>query len=88
MNKNAIFWVVSVTLVFFSLLIVLQGSAGSNRSEVQWQEVAMSADKKYEQAIFAGGCFWCVESAFDDVEGVIEAISGYSGGEQVNPSYK
>ena len=38
-------------------------------------------------AIFAGGCFWCVESDFDQVPGVISTISGYSGGNTPNPTY-
>jgi len=38
-------------------------------------------------AIFAGGCFWCVEEAFDKVEGVTETVSGYAGGTKPNPTY-
>lgn len=38
-------------------------------------------------ATFAAGCFWCVESDFDKVEGVVETISGYTGGHTKNPSY-
>jgi len=38
-------------------------------------------------AIFAGGCFWCVEDAFDQVDGVTETISGYAGGTKPNPTY-
>ena len=41
-----------------------------------------------ESAIFAGGCFWCVESDFDHVPGVFETISGYSGGHLDNPTYR
>tara|TARA_B100002003_G_C14131283_1_gene544090 strand:+ start:306 stop:1409 length:1104 start_codon:yes stop_codon:yes gene_type:complete len=41
-----------------------------------------------EKAYFAGGCFWCVESAFEEVPGVHEVISGFSGGEVANPEYK
>ena len=37
---------------------------------------------------FAGGCFWCMEESFDKVAGVIETISGYSGGHVKNPKYK
>ena len=40
------------------------------------------------EAIFAGGCFWCVESDFEKLDGVVEAISGYTGGHIKNPSYK
>ncbi len=39
-------------------------------------------------ATFAGGCFWCVESDFDKVEGVISTTSGYIGGDTENPTYK
>ncbi|MBF0194968.1 MAG: peptide-methionine (S)-S-oxide reductase MsrA [Magnetococcales bacterium] len=45
-------------------------------------------DTKMEKAIFAGGCFWCVEHLFDEVEGVTSTISGYTGGHKVNPKYK
>ena len=40
-----------------------------------------------EKATFAGGCFWCIESAFDELEGVKEAVSGYTGGKTANPTY-
>lgn len=39
-------------------------------------------------ATFAGGCFWCVESGFEKIPGVVEAVSGYAGGHVENPSYK
>ncbi|MDB2500750.1 peptide-methionine (S)-S-oxide reductase MsrA, partial [Candidatus Pelagibacter bacterium] len=39
-------------------------------------------------AYFAGGCFWCMEESFDKVDGVLEVISGYSGGTTKNPTYK
>lgn len=41
-----------------------------------------------EQAIVAGGCFWCTEAVFRDVVGVSEVESGYIGGQTANPSYK
>ena len=41
-----------------------------------------------KKAYFAGGCFWCMEESFDKVNGVIETISGYSGGHVKNPKYK
>jgi len=40
------------------------------------------------EAYFAGGCFWCVEADFDKVTGVVETISGYTGGDVENPTYK
>ena len=44
--------------------------------------------QQLEKAIFAGGCFWCVESDFDKVPGVVATISGYTGGKTGNPTYK
>jgi peptide methionine sulfoxide reductase msrA/msrB len=41
-----------------------------------------------ETATFAGGCFWCVESDFEKVDGVVRVVSGYSGGREENPTYK
>ena len=39
-------------------------------------------------AVFAGGCFWCMEEAFEAVEGVNKVVSGYTGGKTKNPNYK
>jgi len=44
--------------------------------------------EKAASAVFAGGCFWCTESDFEKVDGVIEAISGYTGGQVDNPTYR
>ena len=41
-----------------------------------------------QTAVLAGGCFWCVESDFERVEGVIEVVSGFSGGTVEDPSYR
>ena len=59
------------------LLAVLAAGSGSEPSR------AASSDT----AIFAGGCFWCMEAAFDEVDGVTETISGYAGGTKPNPNY-
>ena len=42
---------------------------------------------EYSQAIFAGGCFWCTEAAFERIEGVVDVLSGYSGGHVSYPTY-
>ena len=42
---------------------------------------------QYAQAIFAGGCFWCTEAAFERIEGVVDVISGYAGGHKEYPTY-
>ena len=65
------------TGVFFGLIAAIV-FAGFPRS-------AMAAE---ETAIFAGGCFWCVEADFEDVDGVIDAVSGLTGGTTSNPTYR
>ena len=42
----------------------------------------------YKKVYFAGGCFWCMEESFDKEKGIIQSISGYSGGHLINPTYK
>jgi peptide-methionine (S)-S-oxide reductase len=43
---------------------------------------------KLEKATFAGGCFWCMEPAFDHLDGVVSVTSGYTGGTKQNPTYE
>jgi peptide-methionine (S)-S-oxide reductase len=50
--------------------------------------LAAPANAATKTAIFAGGCFWCVESDFDPVPGVLSTTSGYIGGENDNPTYE
>ena len=50
----------------------------------QTSVLAQNLDKAY----FAGGCFWCMEESFEKKEGVIEVVSGYSGGNTENPTYE
>jgi peptide methionine sulfoxide reductase msrA/msrB len=47
-----------------------------------------NADKAYKKATFAGGCFWCMEQPFEKPKGIIEVVSGYTGGEKKNPTYE
>jgi peptide-methionine (S)-S-oxide reductase len=49
---------------------------------------AQATEKATEKAIFAGGCFWCVESDFDKVDGVLSTTSGYTGGTLAKPTYE
>jgi peptide methionine sulfoxide reductase msrA/msrB len=61
------------------LLLAIAASAGAE---------SMTVPGKPQTAIFAGGCFWSLQSAFEKVYGVIEAVSGYTGGTSRNPNYK
>lgn len=61
--------------VVFVFLVLALGAVAARAAEPQ-------------VAVFAGGCFWCVESDFDSVPGVIETTSGYAGGTSENPTYE
>jgi methionine-S-sulfoxide reductase len=47
-----------------------------------------TSDENYERAIFAGGCFWCMEPPFAKLDGVISVTSGYIAGHKENPTYQ
>ena len=47
-----------------------------------------SAPSQTRTAVFAGGCFWCIQPAFDKAPGVIKTVVGYCGGTEPNPTYK
>jgi methionine-S-sulfoxide reductase len=72
-------------LVVVVWIVVLAIGAGEASSQ---EDGADENDADTTVATFAGGCFWCMESAFEKVEGVTEVVSGYSGGEEENPTYK
>jgi peptide methionine sulfoxide reductase msrA/msrB len=75
----------------FLIGIVLLGFQKSNNKQLKQEEkspLMKTEPKSYKIATFAGGCFWCVESDFEKVDGVIEAISGYAGGDEPNPTYQ
>ncbi len=68
-------------------LLITAGCATESGSEKNKSEEDMHSDK-YEYATFGGGCFWCVEAVFEQLEGVESVISGYAGGTTDNPSYE
>lgn len=53
-----------------------------------WAQPQRSGQAGLEEAVFAGGCFWCTEADFEKIPGVVEAISGYTGGRVANPTYE
>lgn len=69
----------TLTLVFLAVFNLAPALAGSAQS-IETQ--------KLETAILAGGCFWCLESDFEKLDGVVEVVSGYTGGHLKNPTYK
>ncbi len=46
------------------------------------------AEDKRDTAVFGGGCFWCMEPPFEQIQGVVEVKAGYSGGDEINPTYE
>ena len=64
------------------LLMVSVSCTAHNESEQSPRDVHL------EKATFAGGCFWCMEPPFDELEGVVSTTSGYTGGQKKDPTYK
>jgi peptide methionine sulfoxide reductase msrA/msrB len=50
--------------------------------------MTVHAEKKYQEATLAGGCFWCMEKPFEKLKGVVKVVSGYTGGTGQNPTYE
>jgi peptide methionine sulfoxide reductase msrA/msrB len=63
--------------------------SGRPAGGIEKEEGAMNSDSPgTASAVFAGGCFWCTEADFSKIDGVIEVISGYTGGRVPNPTYE
>lgn len=77
-----------IILLIFGGLLIGFGYSPNNPTEKRGKRTAMSEEQdKFQTATFAGGCFWCVEADFEKVDGVVEVISGYTGGHKENPTY-
>lgn len=75
----------------FPLLFALMSAVGlstSSAAEPAAETKAAPAAAKTEEAIFGGGCFWCTEGCYLIVKGVTKVVSGYTGGQVENPTYK
>ena len=70
-----------IRLALWLCAVALAGSAAA-------QQPAAGSSAKLATAIFAGGCFWCVEADFEKLPGVVSAESGYTGGQLKNPTYE
>ncbi len=74
-----------------SLLSCAQKNSTKNNLDMNNKNENKSSNPqsgKTETALFANGCFWCTEAVFEELDGVISAVSGYSGGQTKNPNYK
>lgn len=69
-------------------LVLISGAIALGHLVVAQQAPAASQSASVAKAYFAGGCFWCMEEAFEKVDGVLDAVSGYMGGTVKDPSYE
>ncbi len=79
--KTTGFVIILAVLIFVAATPLMGVSSAMQKGEA-------SAGDSHAMAVFAGGCFWCTESDFEKIEGVVEAVSGYTGGKRNNPTYK
>ncbi len=72
----------------FVLLPLIFVSSGIVAAEQKATEMSGTQVANLETAIFAGGCFWCMEPPFERLNGVLDVVSGYTGGHTSNPTYE
>jgi peptide methionine sulfoxide reductase msrA/msrB len=76
-----------ILFILFTFTIIFLGYQQVDSMDKMERHMKNNTEKN-ASAVFAGGCFWCTESDFEKVDGVIDAISGYTGGQVKNPTYK
>ncbi len=72
----------------FALFRLLGGSITALILALALSAAALAQEENLARATFAGGCFWCMEPPYDKIDGVVDTISGFSGGHVENPSYR
>ncbi len=78
----------TVTFSILLLFSVISVSCGNPSASLADPAPAIERNDGLAEAIFAGGCFWCMEKPFDKLDGVVSTTSGYTGGKLENPTYK
>lgn len=82
----------SLVLLLAACLSIAPACAQSSRSPAAPAPASLpgqaTAQSTVRHAVFAGGCFWCVEAAFEGTPGVLDVVSGFAGGTLANPSYE
>lgn len=86
MNKRKILSIAIIVIIIAALLFSFNQQLLS--TENKGEKMNTEENKNIKKATFAGGCFWCIEDVFDNLDGVIEAVSGYTGGDTENPTYE
>ena len=72
----------------FFLITFLGLLADSDKKDDMSPDLDDNTQSPHEFALIGGGCFWCTEAVFEKLDGVLEVISGYAGGDLKNPTYK
>lgn len=99
--SQKVFFPIIMMLLTFTTACSSQKSTAEQEGEKVVEEATVSKNgitniedykkgKPYENApyaVFAGGCFWCIEGAFQQLDGIIDVVSGYSGGDKAFPTY-
>jgi len=85
--KMKIFWIILIGLAVSGAITF---GIAANDEAMQGKDMKQTTNMEdgLARAMFAGGCFWCMEPPFEKLEGVVSVVSGYAGGTTVNPTYK
>jgi peptide methionine sulfoxide reductase msrA/msrB len=78
----------TMAVVIIVVAAIFFGGHPAQSMDAKMEKPMNAKPKKTQTAVFAGGCFWCTESDFEKVDGVVEVISGYTGGSKANPTYQ
>ena len=74
-----------VIIIFLSLITFTQTYIVYADNESKGANID---NKEFEKAVFAGGCFWCMQNPYDELKGVVSTAVGYTGGNKDNPTYE
>lgn len=88
MSTRTVFTIVGAVAVVTAIALLFRPPAGIAATSVSPAPLATDADAVTRTAVFAGGCFWCMEPPFEKLNGVSSVVSGYIGGSVRNPTYE
>jgi peptide-methionine (S)-S-oxide reductase len=83
MKKNKFVYII---IVMFGLFLL--DCSSNDKKNVIEKEIKLDSNLKLDTITFGGGCFWCVEAVFLELDGVLKVTSGYEGGKNANPTYE
>ncbi len=79
---------ITAMILCLAVFTVIAVEAENSRDNVEIKKSAVTSNTSTEKALFAGGCFWCMEKPFEKLDGVLTVVSGYTAGTTQNPTYK